>query len=286
MSASFSSTPRTALVTGAGKRLGREIALGLARAGWRVAVHYRSSEEEALQTAADCLQAFAQWQAQAGLKATGSDASASLNDTQLQLQHFIFKADLANEEDARKLLPQVVSQLGRVDAVINSAALFEHDDVQSFSYANMAQHWASNTGAAIVLAQALHQHCQSRSAQAAEAVVINMLDQKLWNPNPDFLSYTLSKAALEAANTLLAQALAPLVRVVGVAPGLTLTSHMLDNDKFQKLHTLSPLGRSSSVEEVVSSVVFAVHNRAITGTTLLVDGGQHLMKFERDFSLM
>jgi NAD(P)-dependent dehydrogenase (short-subunit alcohol dehydrogenase family) len=286
MSASFSSTPRTALVTGAGKRLGREIALGLARAGWRVAVHYRSSEAEALQTAADCLQAFAQWQAQAGLKAEGGDASVVQNGAQLQLQNFIFKADLANEEATRKLLPQVVSQLGRVDAVINSAALFEHDDVQSFSYANMAQHWASNTGAAIVLAQALHQHCQSRGAQAAESVVINMLDQKLWNPNPDFLSYTLSKAALEAANTLLAQALAPLVRVVGVAPGLTLTSHMLDDDKFQKLHTLSPLGRSSSVEDVVSAVVFAVHNRAMTGTTLLVDGGQHLMKFERDFSLM
>jgi NAD(P)-dependent dehydrogenase (short-subunit alcohol dehydrogenase family) len=286
MSASFSSAPRTALVTGAGKRLGREIALGLARAGWRVAVHYRSSEAEALQTAADCLQAFAQWQAQAGLKAEGGDASVVQNGAQLQLQNFIFKADLANEEATRKLLPQVVSQLGRVDAVINSAALFEHDDVQSFSYANMAQHWASNTGAAIVLAQALHQHCQSRGAQAAESVVINMLDQKLWNPNPDFLSYTLSKAALEAANTLLAQALAPLVRVVGVAPGLTLTSHMLDDDKFQKLHTLSPLGRSSSVEDVVSAVVFAVHNRAMTGTTLLVDGGQHLMKFERDFSLM
>jgi len=289
MSASFSSTPRTALVTGAGKRLGREIALGLARAGWRVAVHYRNSEAEALQTAADCMQAFAQWQAQAGLKANASDASnASLadTDTQVQLQNFIFKADLTNEEATRKLLPQVVSQLGRVDAVVNSAALFEHDDVQSFSYANMAQHWASNTGAAIVLAQALHQHCQSRGAQAAQAVVINMLDQKLWNPNPDFLSYTLSKAALEAANTLLAQALAPLVRVVGVAPGLTLTSHMLDDDKFQKLHTLSPLGRSSSVEDVVSTVVFAVHNRAMTGTTLLVDGGQHLMKFERDFSLM
>ena len=286
MSASFSATPRTALVTGAGKRLGREIALGLARAGWRVAVHYRSSEAEALQTAADCQQAFAQWQAQAELKANSSNASVADTGTQFQLQHFIFKADLANEEATRKLLPQVVSQLGRVDAVINSAALFEHDDVQSFSYANMAQHWASNTGAAIVLAQALHQHCQARGAQAAEAVVINMLDQKLWNPNPDFLSYTLSKAALEAANTLLAQALAPLVRVVGVAPGLTLTSHMLNADQFQKLHTLSPLGRSSTLEDVVSSVVFAVHNRAMTGTTLLVDGGQHLMKFERDFSLM
>jgi NAD(P)-dependent dehydrogenase (short-subunit alcohol dehydrogenase family) len=286
MSASFSSTPRTALVTGAGKRLGREIALALARAGWRVAVHYRSSEAEALQTAADCLQAFAEWQAHAGLKAEGGDAYPADNGDQVQLQNFIFKADLANEEATRKLLPQVVSQLGRVDAVVNSAALFEHDDVQSFSYANMAQHWASNTGAAIVLAQALHQHCQSRDAQAAEAVVINMLDQKLWNPNPDFLSYTLSKAALEAANTLLAQALAPLVRVVGVAPGLTLTSHMLDDDKFQQLHKLSPLGRSSSVEDVVSTVVFAMHNRAMTGTTLLVDGGQHLMKFERDFSLM
>jgi len=286
MSASFSSTPRTALVTGAGKRLGREIALGLARAGWRVAVHYRSSKAEALQTAADCMQAFAQWQSLAGLKAESGDATPALNGTQVKLQDFIFKADLANEEATRNLLPQVVSQLGRVDAVVNSAALFEHDDVQSFSYANMALHWASNTGAAIVLAQALHQHCQARGAQAAEAVVINMLDQKLWNPNPDFLSYTLSKAALEAANTLLAQALAPLVRVVGVAPGLTLTSHMLDDVQFQKLHTLSPLGRSSTVEDVVSSVVFAVHNRAMTGTTLLVDGGQHLMKFERDFSLM
>ena len=286
MSASFSSAPRTALVTGAGKRLGREIALGLARAGWRVAVHYRSSEAEALQTAADCLRAFAEWQTHAGLKADANDASHAHKGPQVQLQDLVFKADLTKEEATRKLLPQVVSQLGRVDAVINSAALFEHDDVQSFSYANMAQHWASNTGAAIVLAQALHQHCQSRGAQAAEAVVINMLDQKLWNPNPDFLSYTLSKAALEAANTLLAQALAPLVRVVGVAPGLTLTSHMLDDVQFQKLHTLSPLGRSSTVEDVVSSVVFAVHNRAMTGTTLLVDGGQHLMKFERDFSLM
>ena len=267
MSAPFSSAPRTALVTGAGKRLGREIALGLAKVGWRVAVHYRSSEAQALQTAQDCLALNA--------------ATQSLDP-----HHFIFQTDLADEAATRQLLPRVVAQWGQVDAVVNSAALFEHDDVQSFSYTHMAQHWASNTGAAIVLARALHQHCQARGAQAAESVVINMLDQKLWNPNPDFLSYTLSKAALEAANTLLAQALAPLVRVVGVAPGLTLTSHMLDDDKFQQLHKLSPLGRSSSVEDVVSTVVFAMHNRAITGTTLLVDGGQHLMKFERDFSLM
>ena len=257
MSALSTSLPRTALVTGAGKRLGREIALGLAKAGWRVAVHYRSSEAEALQTAQDCLAL--------------SPSTASLNAAD-----FVFKADLADEAATRQLLPQVVAKLGHLDAVVNSAALFEHDDIQSFSYQNMAQHWASNTGAAIVLAQALHQHCQSRQTEAGQAVVVNMLDQKLWNP----------KAALEAANTLLAQALAPFVRVVGVAPGLTLTSHMLGDDKFEQLHKLSPLGRSSSVEEVVSTVVFAVQNRGITGTTLLVDGGQHLMKFERDFSLM
>ena len=278
MSAPFSSAsqtaPRTALVTGAGKRLGREIALGLAKAGWRVAVHYNSSEAEALQTAKDCLAVI------------DSTPALATSHPSSDPHRFIFQANLANEAATRQLLPQVVSQLGPVHAVVNSAALFEHDDVQSFSYANLAQHWATNTGAAIVLAQALHQHCQARGAQAADAVVINMLDQKLWNPNPDFLSYTLSKAALEAANTLLAQALAPQVRVVGVAPGLTLTSHMLADDKFQQLHKLSPLGRSSSAEDVVSTVVFAMHNRAITGTTLLVDGGQHLMKFERDFSLM
>jgi NAD(P)-dependent dehydrogenase (short-subunit alcohol dehydrogenase family) len=278
MSAPFSfatqTAPRTALVTGAGKRLGREIALGLAKAGWRVAVHYNSSEAEALQTAKDCLAVI------------DSTPALATSHPSSDPHRFIFQANLADEAATRQLLPQVVSQLGPVHAVVNSAALFEHDDVQSFSYANMAQHWATNTGAAIVLAQALHQHCQARGAQAADAVVINMLDQKLWNPNPDFLSYTLSKAALEAANTLLAQALAPQVRVVGVAPGLTLTSHMLADDKFQQLHKLSPLGRSSSAEDVVSTVVFAMHNRAITGTTLLVDGGQHLMKFERDFSLM
>ncbi len=117
-------------------------------------------------------------------------------------------------------------------------------------------------------------------------MVVNLLDQKLWNLNPDFFSYTLSKASLETANTLLAKALAPQLRVVGVAPGLTLTSHMLSDDKFQDLHKLSPLGRSSSVDDVVATVLFVLLNPSITGTTILVDGGQHLMPFERDFSLM
>lgn len=85
---------------------------------------------------------------------------------------------------------------------------------------------------------------------------------------------------------MLALALAPRVRVVGVAPGLTLPSHMLDEDRFSKLHTLSPLGRSSTPADVAATVKFALENNSITGTTLVVDGGQHLMKFDRDFSLM
>jgi len=96
----------------------------------------------------------------------------------------------------------------------------------------------------------------------------------------------LSKAALESANTLLAMELAPRVRVVGVAPGLTLTSHMLSPEKFDALHKLAPLGHSSTAADVAATVAFALANNSITGTTLLVDGGQHLMKFERDFSLM
>ncbi len=252
---------RVVLVTGAAKRLGREIALTCAKAGWRVAVHYRGSEEDAIKTVALC--------------ADSMPANSHF--------HHKFQADLADEAATRDLAASVIAHMGRLDAVVNSAALFEHDAPSTFSYAAMQKHLACNTGAAILLAEALHAHVK---AAGRSGVVVNMLDQKLWNQNPDFLSYTLSKAALEAANTMLAIGLAPQVRVVGVAPGLTLTSHMLSQEKFKALHSLSPLGRSSTPEDVCAAVLFALTNSSITGTTLLVDGGQHLMKFERDFSLM
>ena len=255
--------PRTVLVTGAARRLGRSIALALAAGGWQVAVHYRQSEQDAIDTVAACAEL--------------SGASAH------------FDADFQNEACVRALLPRVVAHFGSVDAVVNSASLFEHDDAASFDFATLEQHLRSNTGAPIVLAQALHAHLLERAAQGeldAQGAVVNLLDQKLWNQNPDFLSYTLSKAALEAAGTMLALALAPRVRVVGVAPGLTLTSHLLSEEQFRQRHTLSPLGRSSTAEDVASAVRFALDNRSLTGTTLLVDGGQHLMKFDRDFSLM
>lgn len=254
---------RTVLVTGAARRLGRDMALALARSGWQVAVHYRDSREEAMQTVAACAEL--------------SGVSAA------------FDADFFDENSVRSLVPRVVEHFGRIDAVVNNASLFEHDDVKSFSYVALEAHLRSNTGAPILLAQALHAHLVERAAAGqaeTDAAVVNVLDQKLWNQNPDFLSYTLSKAALEAANTMLALALAPRVRVVGVAPGLTLTSHMLSQEKFEALHALSPLGRSSAPEDIAAAVCFALENRAMTGTTLLVDGGQHLQRFERDFSMM
>lgn len=256
----------TVLITGAAKRLGREIALTMARGGWRVAVHYRDSVEDATKTVADCAQL------------TGGAMA--------------FRSNLANETAVRNLLPTVIEAFGHVDAVVNSASTFEHDNIDSFGFAAMEKHMRSNAGAAILLSQALHTHIQQRNqALAADqapvrGVVVNLLDQKLWNQNPDFFSYTLSKAALEAANTMLALALSPMLRVVGVAPGLTLTSHMLSAEKFEALHKLSPLGRSSTAQDVAATVKFAIDNPSITGTTLLVDGGQHLMRFDRDFSLM
>ena len=253
--------PRTVLVTGAAKRLGREIALALGAAGWQVAVHYRDSLADATKTVADC--------------------AALAGDSDL------FDADFGDESAVRGLLPRVIARFGPVQAVVNSAAMFEHDSVASFGFDALSRHLRCNTGAAILLAQALHQHRRDLTGEEpASGVVVNLLDQKLWNQNPDFFSYTLSKAALEAANTMLALALAPQLRVVGVAPGLTLTSHMLSPEKFAVLHQLSPLGRSSTAADVAASVKFALENGSITGTTLLVDGGQHLMKFERDFSLL
>ena len=252
MSIAIESRP-VVLVTGSAQRIGREIAIELAAHGWRVAVHYRRSAAEAART----VQA---------VQAAGSHAIA-------------FAADLAVEAECESLVPAVRLAFGRIDAVVNNASLFEYDDVQSFGHAAMDRHWRSNVAPAVLLAQALHGHLASA---AATGCVVNLLDQKLWNPNPDYLSYTLSKAALEAANTLLAQALAPRLRVCGVAPGITLPSGPMDEAGFAKAHRLTPLQRSSTGADIARAVRFLLESPAITGTTLLVDGGQHLSAQARD----
>ena len=241
------------LVTGAAQRIGREIALELARHGFDVAVHYRDSADAARATVA-----YAQ--------ALGAQAWA-------------LECDLADEAQCRALVPRVVAQCGRLDAVVNNASRFEYDDVAGFTFAAWEAHARTNTGAPIVLARALHAHLAERDASGC---TVNLLDQKLWNPNPDHLSYTLSKAALEAATTLLAQALAPRLRVCGVAPGVTLPSGPMTAGEFERAKTLTPLARSSAPHDIARAVRFLIEAPAVTGTTLLVDGGQHLQAQPRD----
>ncbi len=247
------------LVTGAAHRLGRAIALNLAEAGWRVAVHYGQSAEAARET-------------ETTIQRSGGEAA-------------VFRCNLSIEAEVNSLLDQVVARFGRVDAVVNNAGRFEFDDAHNFSGAMLEKHLGPNLVAPVILARNLARHLREQPGEHPGAVV-NLLDQKLWNYNPDFFSYTLSKAALEAANTMLAQALAPHVRVIGVAPGLTLPSHMQSPEDFERTHAMAPLGRASRPQDIAHTVRFALTNPAITGTTLLVDGGQHLVGFQRDFSMM
>ncbi|SNS09933.1 NAD(P)-dependent dehydrogenase, short-chain alcohol dehydrogenase family [Noviherbaspirillum humi] len=245
---------KTALVTGAARRIGRSIALALARDGWDVVVHYRGSADEAQATAQE-------------IRSLGRRAAA-------------VACDLADAAAAARLPAQAAQAIGaaRLDCIVNNASLFEHDDPAHFSPGLLDAHMRANLAAPLVLAQQLH----AATPDGAQAVVINLLDQKLYNPNPDFLSYTLSKAALQSATVLLAQALAPKLRVVGVAPGITLVSGDQTEDGFVKAHAMTPLGRSSTPQDVAETVCFAARNPALTGTTILVDGGQHLMPLQRD----
>lgn len=255
--ASTAASPRpVALVTGAAQRIGRAIALELAAQGFDLVLHYRTSAVAAESTGAE-------------LQRLGARA-------------WLLAADLADEAAANALLPRAQALAGRLDAVVNSASLFAHDTVDDFGHVAMERHWRANTAAPVLLARALHAAVSQPGHPTGRGCVVNLLDQKLWNPNPDHFSYTLSKIALEGATRLLAQALAPRLRVCGVAPGLTLRSGDMSAAEFEQAHRLTPLARGSTAEDVARAVHFLLVSPAITGTTLLVDGGQHLQPSARD----
>ncbi len=265
---------RVALVTGAARRLGRHIALALARDGWDVGIHYADSEAEAHRTAAE-------------VRALGR-------------RSVCLAARLDDPEATLRLLPELGRQLGPVRVLVNNASRFVHDDIATVDAQSLQAHLVPNLVAPILLSRALLEQLPDGEKpgatppadghgadESAEGVIVNLLDQKLYNLNPDFLSYTVAKAGLAAAVAMLAQAMAPRVRVVGIAPGLTLPSYLQDDAAFRRAQArFSPLGRSSTPRDVADAVVFAVGNRSITGTVLQVDGGQHLFPLPRDASLM
>ena len=251
-----SATPRRiALVTGAGRRVGRVIALALARHGWDVAVHCHRSRTEADAVAAEII-------------AMGRRAA-------------VLQADLSDEAAASRLIADCIAALGTPTCLVNNASLFQYDVATSFSYASLDTHMRTNVAAPLLLSRELHRALTADGAEG-RGVVVNLLDQKLDNLNPDFLSYTLSKAALSTATMQLAQALAPALRVVGVAPGITMVSGDQSQGSFARAHQMTPLGQSSTPEDIADAVCYLATARAVTGTTLFVDGGQHLMPLARD----
>jgi len=252
-----SPNPRpVALVTGAARRIGRAITLHLAARGWDVVLHHRGSAQGA-----------------ADAEATAADARA------LGAAAWLVAADLADEAACNALVPAAVAAAGSLQGLVNNASLFEYDDPASASQAAMDRHWRSNTAAPVLLARGLHQHLVARGGHGC---VVNLLDQKLANPNPDYFSYTLSKAALAHATLMLAQALAPRLRVCGVSPGVTLLSGPMNDAEFTAAHRLTPLQRSSTPDDIAGAVRYLLEAPAITGHTLLVDGGQHLLGQPRD----
>lgn len=248
--------PKVALVTGAARRVGKAIALELAHAGYAIGVHYGHSQHEAEATVAE-------------IRTLGVAA-------------FALHADLADEGQTRALLAACFEMLGPVSVLVNNAALFEYDCIGDMDYASLLRHLLPNLAAPLVLTQSLAETL----AEGQKAVVINLLDQKLYNYNPDFLSYTLTKAGLQAATTMLAQALAPRIRVVGVAPGISLPSADQTEQAFQVAHQQTPLGCSSTPQDIARTVRFVAESSAITGTTIVVDGGQHLQASARDVMFM
>jgi NAD(P)-dependent dehydrogenase (short-subunit alcohol dehydrogenase family) len=239
-------SPRAALVTGGARRIGRAIALALARHGYAVAVHALRSRNEA---AALC----------AEIANSGGRAAALF-------------ADLSDHNDVRRLIPQAAAAVGPLSLLVNNAGEFEPDEIFDLDGAGFDRHFAINLRAPLFLAQAFAAQVPS----GATASIVNITDQRVLKLTPKFFSYTLTKSALATATVTLAQALAPHIRVNAVAPGPTLASARQDPSTFARQTAALPLRRGPSPDDVAEAVLYLAGANTVTGETIVVDGGQHL----------
>jgi len=243
---------RSALVTGSARRIGKAIAMGLAADGWNVAIHHHQSEQAASQLAEE-------------LQTLGVRAAA-------------VKCDLADAAAVTGLIGECERRIGPLSCLINNASLFEFDDPAGFDPATWEKHAAINLRAPLQLVREF----AAQVPPDTVGCVVNMLDQKVFNLNPDFFSYTLTKVAMEGATRMLAMALAPKVRVCAIAPGITLVSGEQTGEGFERAHAHAPMGRSSDVNDIVEAVRYLLAAKSVTGHTMIVDGGQHLWPLKRD----
>jgi NAD(P)-dependent dehydrogenase (short-subunit alcohol dehydrogenase family) len=239
-------TQGTVLITGAARRIGRAIASDLARQGRPVALHYGASRADAEDAVGEIVR--------------GGGRGVAL------------RADLAREDEVRALLPAAEAALGPVDCLINNAATFERDSVANATRASWDAHMETNLRAPFVLIQALAE----RLPEGHGGNVINILDERVWNLTPHFVSYTLSKSALWTLTRTMALALAPAIRVNGIGPGPTLPSPRQSEAQFARQQAMMPLERGTTPEEICAAVRYILASPALTGQMIALDGGQHL----------
>lgn len=241
---------RTALVTGGAKRIGRAICLELAAKEYAVLIHYRHSKEDAEATRNECLKSGARMAE-------------------------IIDCDLAIQDQRSGLIERAYEVNGQLDLLVNSASMFEYDTAQTFTAGDFHEHLHTNFLAPVELTLALHRI-------GKKAHVVTLLDQKIFNLNTDYMTYTLSKLASHSAIRYLAQCCAPVLRVNAVAPGVSLVSGSMTEDEFVNSQKIAALGKSSTPSDIAAAVAMLETCSAITGQTIAVDGGQHLRPRARD----
>jgi len=238
---------KNVLVTGAAKRLGRAIALDLAAAGWNVAIHYNGSSTEAEQVAAE-------------IRAKGCKAT-------------LVQADFAREQEIAAVVPAAAKAIGPLTALINSASLFENDDWRSATRQSWDDHMEANLRAPFLLSQMF----AKQLPREEKGNIINIIDQRVLKPTPQFLSYSLSKAGLYWLTTTLAQGMGPNIRVNAVGPGPTLKNPRQSDADFNRQRDATLLKHGADPADICGAVRYLLSADAVTGQMLAVDGGQHLI---------
>jgi NAD(P)-dependent dehydrogenase (short-subunit alcohol dehydrogenase family) len=249
------SAQKTVLVTGGAKRLGRAIVMDLARHGYAIAIHYNSSEKEA--------------------RATQADAQT------IGAKVVLLKADLAHENESQSLIGRATAALGILGALVNSASIFENDDWYSADRASWDKHMETNLRAPFVLMQSFARQVPRNGAGA----IVNIIDQRVLKPTPQFMSYSVSKAALFWLNTTFAQALAPKVRVNAVGPGPVMKNERQSQADFSRQREATLLGRGAEPQDIADAVRYLLEASNVTGQMIAVDGGQHLIWQTPDVSV-
>jgi len=245
----------TALVTGAGRRIGRAIALYLAARGHDVAVHFATSQDEAEAVTRD-------------IRAMGRRAVT-------------LKADLLDEAQVETLVPRAADDLGPLTVLVNNASIFEYDRIDTATRVGWDRHMESNLRAPYVLTQGFARQCPPATTDAngerrATGLIVNMIDQRVWKPTPEFSTYTIAKMGLWALTRTAAQGLAPSIRVNAIGPGPTLQGARQSDGHFARQRAATVLGRGSNPEDITAALGFLLDSPAVTGQMIAVDGGQHL----------